>query len=282
MSSLPPKFTVPARAGFTLAELLTVMAVIIVLMALAFPAFNSIKSSGDLTKGISDVAGTLELARTYALANNTYVWVGFYEEDGSQSSPNTSPNTNGGRLILSVVASRDGTRYSDAGIPPKRFGSGDSSNLTTLIQINKLVKLDGVHLIAANDPSGNANSPPRPSVPFAYQVGDASGASTNNGGGVFADTTLSPSGNTATFTYPVPPAAVPAYTFTKIIEFSPQGEASKITENSFGGAGVQSFMEIALQPTHGNAVDGHYADTTKAAAAIQVEGITGQVKIYRP
>ncbi len=285
----------PANAGplrsaaFTLVELLAVMSIVLIMAALVIPAFNAITGAGDVTKAAYDLAGALELARTYALANNTYVWVGFYEDDETQSSPNAIATGKGGRVILSVVASRNGTRYNDAmNVIPKAFGSGDPNNMVALAQVNKLIKIDNVHMAALNSglPSG-ATNPVRPPVASAYQVGDSSSSSPNNAGGPFALTTDYPSGNQTTFTYPVPPSATvqttsPQYTFAKIIEFNPQGEASKITENTYNGAGPQSFMEIALQPTHGGAVAPPYAGTANAAAAIQIEGLSGQVKIYRP
>ena len=275
------------RGGFTLVEMLAVLGVIAVITALVVPAVTGINGSNNLTKATYDVASALEMARTYALANNTYVWVGLFEEDGAQSSPNPTATNNGGRIILSVVASKDGTRYdATATTPPGPFGSPNGSNPVALIQVNKIIKVENVHMAAVNDPNGVANNPARPAVPVAYQTGDA-GASPNNTTGPFAQTTLSPTGNQTTFTYPAPtsatnPVASPQYTFTKIIEFNPQGEASKITENTYAGAGPQSFLEIALQPVHGNLVDPRYAGTKNAASAIQIEGLTGQTKVYRP
>jgi len=276
----------PPRSGFTLIELLTVVAIIAAMMTLAVPAFNSLKGGSDVKTAAYTISGALENARTYALANNTYVWVGFYEEDGSQPSPNTSQK--GGRVIVLVVASKDGTRYSDSSGVPAAFGAGNSNNQVTLTQVINLIKINNTHMAGVNNPSGSpANFPARPPVPYAYQVGDAPGLSPNpnNAAGLFAQTTLSATGNITTFTYPIPPSATqtatsPQYTFTKIIEFNPQGEASKITENTFSGAGPQSFMEIGLQPTHGNVVAPPYAGNNQAAACVQIEGITGQAKIY--
>src|SRR5213076_1448094 len=99
-------------SGFTLIELLVVIGVIILLTALLTPAFTSLKSAGDVTSAAYTIKGVLEQARAYAMANNTYTWVGLYEEDGSQSS--TNPPTPGvGRLVMSVVASKDGTTVYD-------------------------------------------------------------------------------------------------------------------------------------------------------------------------
>src|SRR6266480_1574426 len=95
-------------SGFTLIELLVVIGVIILLTVLLTPAFTNLKSAGDVTSAAYTIKGVLEQARTYAMANNTYTWVGFYEEDVSQSPSNpATPGT--GRLIMSIVASKDGT-----------------------------------------------------------------------------------------------------------------------------------------------------------------------------
>ena len=278
------------RSGFTLLELLVVMGIVVLMMGLMIPAFNSIKGGSDVKTAAYDISGALENARTFALANNTYVWVGFYEEDGSQISPNPNPATNnGGRVIVLVVASKDGTRYSDSMGVPAAFGAGNSSNQVNLTQVINLIKINNIHMAGLNDYTGaTVNSPARPLVPYPCQVGDLPSASPNpnNATGAFALTTSSTTGNITTFTYPIPPSATqaatsPQYTFTKIIEFNPQGEASKITENTFAGAGPQSFIEIALQPTHGNVVAPPYAGTNQAAACVQIEGITGEAKIYR-
>src|SRR5581483_7644675 len=97
-----------------------------------------LKSAGDFTSAAFTINGVLETARTYAKANNTYVWVGFYEEDVSQSS--TNPATPGvGRLVLSVAASKDGTTVYDPNNPTR-------IDPTRLIQVGKLTKIDNVHL----------------------------------------------------------------------------------------------------------------------------------------
>src|SRR5438046_5113970 len=77
---------VERRRAFTLLEMLVVIGIIALLMVLVAPAFTSIKTAGDVTSAAYTVKGVLDTARTYAKANNTYTWVGFYEEDVSQPS----------------------------------------------------------------------------------------------------------------------------------------------------------------------------------------------------
>src|SRR5436853_4669343 len=100
-----------ARAGaggFTLVELIVVIALISTLMVLVAPAFTGIKSAGDVTNAAYTIKDALEQARTYAMAYKTYVWIGFYEEPAGQ--PSTNPATPGtGRIVISTIASADGT-----------------------------------------------------------------------------------------------------------------------------------------------------------------------------
>ena len=55
------------------------------------PAFTYIKGGTDVTSAAYTIKGVLDTARTYAKANNTYTWVGFYEEDVSQ--PRDQPDS---------------------------------------------------------------------------------------------------------------------------------------------------------------------------------------------
>src|SRR5438445_13631513 len=115
--------------GFTLIELLVVMGIVALLMALVVPAFTTIKSGTDVTSAAYTIKGVLDTARTYAKANNTYTWVGFFEEDVASTTPGTAGV---GRLVMSIVASNDGT--DPTYVPPL--------NLTTsLTQVGKLTKI---------------------------------------------------------------------------------------------------------------------------------------------
>lgn len=72
--------------GFSLAELLTVLAIIGVLVTLSVPALRGVSETGSMTQAITRVSGTLELARNYAVANNTHAWVAFTENATSDES----------------------------------------------------------------------------------------------------------------------------------------------------------------------------------------------------
>src|SRR5215469_10231481 len=71
------------EGGFTLVEMLVVVGIIALLLVLIAPAFTNIKGGTDVTSAAYTIKGVLDVARTYAKANNTYTWVGFFEEDVS-------------------------------------------------------------------------------------------------------------------------------------------------------------------------------------------------------
>jgi prepilin-type N-terminal cleavage/methylation domain-containing protein len=239
-------------AAFTLLELLIVMGIIGILLVLIAPAFTTIKSGTDVTSAAYTVKSVLDAARTYAKANDTYTWVGFYEEDVSQ--PSTNPPTLGtGRLVMSIVASKDGTKVYD----PNNLATIDA---TKLIQVGKLTKIDNVHLWTHTDnPSGAGETfDTRPNVASTYCIGNSS-----------------PSNSVTPFQYPVGnPAPSPQYTFRKAVQFSPWGEA-RINNNSNS---AQRAAEIAFEPTHGAPPP---SSVPANVVAIQVNGFAGGVRIYR-
>jgi prepilin-type N-terminal cleavage/methylation domain-containing protein len=238
-----------ATAGFTLLELLIVVGIIALLMVLVAPAFTSIKGGADVTSAAYTIKGVLDTARTYAKANNTYTWVGFFEEDVSQP-----PGTAGvGRIVMSIVASKDGTMIYDPNNPA-------AIGATKLVQVGKLTKLENAHLWTHTDTPSGAGSTfdTRPNVPSAYCIGNSS-----------------PPNSATPFQYPVGnPAPSPQYTFVKAIQFSPRGEA-RIDNNI---SPLQTAAEIALEPTHGATAPG---STPANTVAIQFTGVGGDVKIYR-
>jgi type II secretory pathway pseudopilin PulG len=242
------------RSAFTLLELLVVVGIIIILTALLAPAFTNLKSAGDVTSAAYTIKGVLEQARTYAKANNTYVWVGFFEEDVSTTS--TSPATAGtGRIVMSVVASKDGTIIYDPSSPAK-------ITTTKLTQVGKLTKIENAHLWTHTDtPSGTGSTfDTRPNVASTYCIGNSS-----------------PTNSTTPFQYPVGnPELAAQYTFVKAVQFSPGGEAR--IDNSTSTYSLQTAAEIGLEPTHGNRTP---TPTPANIVAIQFGGIGGNVRIYR-
>lgn len=247
--------------AFTLLELLIVIGIIGLLLVLVAPAFRTIKRGTDVTSAAHTIQGVLETARTYAKANNTYAWVGFFEEDGSVSS--TNPATPGnGRVVVSTVASKDGTEvYTSVDNPAIDMDTAG----TRLSHVGKLVKLDNIHLRTFANCTSNCTGetfPTRPPVP---------GALPNNA--KIGDT--SPPDSLRYFHYPPTGTEGAAqYIFRKMIQFSPRGECRPQNDNY----DLRAVIEVGFQPIHGTVAPA--LDDSKNCA-VQLTGFGGNTKIYQ-
>jgi Tfp pilus assembly protein FimT len=243
-------------------ELMVVIAIIIILMALLAPAFTNLKSAGDVTSAAYNIGGLLEQARSYAMANNTYVWVGFKEVDASKDT-SVSPQTTGtGRVAIAIVASKDGTRGYDATNSslsnPAWTSYGNGANL---VAISKLQRFENVHL--ATTLNGFGNQPPtsgnmaRPYIQSNYVIGNA-------------PTSVTP------FDWPLGSALnAGQYSFQKVINFDPQGVAR--IQYSTNADGIGAYIEVGLQQTHRTAVS-----SSPNVVALQIDCMTGSTRTYRP
>jgi prepilin-type N-terminal cleavage/methylation domain-containing protein len=262
------------RCAFTLLELVIVAAIIGILLVLVIPAFTGIKSATDTTTAAYTIKDALEQARSYAIANNTYVWVGFFEDDPTLISPSQPAAEGIGRAAISTVASTDGTRiYTFINSAAKTNSTlPNPLDSTTwgggrLVQVGKITKLQGIHMIdaAANSLLQNAGLP---AVIQDSQIGHPN----------FKSHPVPPGNATAvnptTFGYPIG-SSNPTYRFVKIVEFNPRGEAMKIVSDI---AGPVDLMAVGLQPTHGNVAD----SSSKNLVGLTISGLTGATRVYRP
>ena len=251
----------PASApGFTLIEFLVVVAVMVAMYSLVIPAITGVKGANDLTSNAYQIQGALEVARTYAVGNNTYTWVGFFEQDASKLS-STPAIAGNGRLVISIVASNDG-----ASIYSKAQASGVTPGTqvipgSRLVQVNKLIKLDGIHVFDAT--SRKVGARPANIISNKYLVGLSSASS-----------------SPVLFSFQYPLSGTASYTFgsrpamSGIVQFDPQGEAMSECGPMTGPA---PSYEIAIEPAHGNAVT-----SSSNVIALDVSGLTGEVTMYRP
>ena len=246
-------------SAFTLIELLVVIMIIGLLLVLLAPAVTSIKTGTDITSAANTVKGVLDTARTYAKANNTYAWVGFFEEYAGTAS--TNPATAGnGRIVMATVASKDGTEvYTSVTSPAADIDSAGNR----LIQVGKLVKVDNVHLRTFTNGTGTGDTfPTRPAVP---------GGSPDNA--KIGDT--SPPDSLRYFHYPVTGAEGAAqYIFRKMIQFNPRGECRPQNDNYE----MRIVIEVGVQPIHGTAVA--TVDDNKDCV-VQLTGFGGNTKVYQ-
>jgi len=257
MSLHPPQRQSRARLqedrGFSLVELLVVMGFMSLLFAVTVPAINSLKGSGEFTKAVDEVELTLNRARTYAMAQNTYVWVGFYEESAVSGSNGNAvpPYTGKGQVVLSVMASVDGTKIFEDDATPASLPA------SRLKPVSRLQKISRVHLADVGAPAGTGDSHTlagRPDSPYSGDAPEASRISSESAGRT---------------PFPFDSAG---YTFHKTIRFSPSGEAT------INGAAVPKRLgEIGLIPANGDQVQ----TSSGNLAAVQFSGIGGSVRAYR-
>jgi prepilin-type N-terminal cleavage/methylation domain-containing protein len=233
--------------GFSLIELLCVVAIISVLTSLVTFSVLGTKSSRDLANAAYNIQGMIEQARTYAMAENTYTWIGFFEEN-----PATPGTAGTGQIVVSIVASANGMNLATSANAPQL----PSANLTQVMKLSKIPNVDLTQVPTA--------SLTRPALASAtptdtYQLGSAD----------FPNPTSTP----WSFVFPLGASTSTAqYKFTQIIQFNPQGDATRISDNP------TTLIEIGLQPAHGNTTSTGNVNF----AVLQVAGIGGQVITYRP
>jgi Tfp pilus assembly protein FimT len=244
--------------------MLVVIAIGAILSALALTDFQSIMSTATSSE-ISDLAATLVRARAYAMANNTYVYVGIQEVDGTVSdAPGVTQQSGGthfGRIAVCSVASSTGTSGYTNSAPAALNGS-------SLTVVAPLRNFNNLHILpnASLPASLTANLPytGTGSTPYYLDLASSSGSS-----------------SLTTFSWPLTGTA--QYTFGAntsapgtVIQFNPQGEAQIVT-----GANTDSILqwiEIDVEPSHGSTVP---QTASAAAAAILIDGPSGAVTLYR-
>lgn len=248
-----PQVLLKRNAAFTLTELMVVIALVISIAGLAKPAFVSLTRNQGVGEATFKVSSALDIARSYAMANKTYVWVGFYEESASATTPTTSlpPYQGKGKVVIATVASKDGTPIFSPADPAATLPSD------RIFPIGKIEHVQNAHLGDIGAPNGgNATElAGRPDYPYSDVDDSKNRISSDN-----ADRTNFP-------------FSLGGYTFYKTICFSPRGEA----DINYNGV-LRNIGEIGILPTNGETVATHASNIR----AVQFTGIAGHVKVYAP
>jgi len=239
---LHPLHSRRARA-FSLVELLVVLAIMAILIAAATLSFQGTSNSGKFNEALNQISGILDQGRTYAVSQNTYVWVAIYENIPAGGGPHD--------VYVGAFASSDGSDPFDwpassvtVTLPPGTVGTTG----TTLTQITRIYHLKGLHLQTGtlpNAPSGfslpasSSTAPPAPNLQVTAQ--------SSSGPVVLSD-------------------ACSAYW---VIQFTPTGGARNQTNP------VDSIW-FGFQPSLSQTVL-----DTKNIASLKVSGLSGLTTIYR-
>ena len=262
-----------SHCGFTLVELLTVLAIASILAVLSVPAIQGLNQAGGFNKSLYALADSLNFARSYAMANNTYVYVGLTEVDRSQSTLASPQATGVGRVVMSIVATTDGTSDNNAS------WSTTGANLT---QVRQPQLFDFFHI--ANTSAASQTS----FLTSATSLGNM--AKPTNVPATSITTVPLPAaaapGATAAFSLPLgSTSGTGKYNFsntnTQIICFNPQGGVL------LNGVASQ-WLEIDVQATAGTATPAVPANMAQVAngitqhAALLIDGVTGSATVYRP
>jgi prepilin-type N-terminal cleavage/methylation domain-containing protein len=235
-----------STAAFTLLELIVVLAVIGMLALIGAMAFQGLQTANRFSLNVYQLADEIKLARSYAIANNTYVYLGIMEADQTQDSAATPQVAGIGRVDLGLVATKDGTSFDST-----NYNSSD------LALIRPVTLLNFIHI--------TGSLPPATSGGMARPSNNVNNL--ESGSALFATAFSLPLGS---------PQGGGKYNFALSIPFNPQGA---ITVN---GSAVQ-YIEIDLVPCVGAAIPiSPVSPNFGNQAAIIVDGATGAVTVFRP
>jgi len=201
--------------GFSMVELLVVLAIISIMSAVAVTAIASLGKADGFNIAMSSVSLVLERARAYAMANNTYVFVGIEETDAAQTATDIQQTGGGhiGRVAIQAFASVDGTM------------NLASSNL---VSINKLQILNNVDIPASLSQTSGALAG-RPTTTPDFNMGASSFPVLSNASSITSRN----------------------YTFNKVIAFDSLGVVHVPAATPSSG---YQYIEIDVQPTNGNVI----------------------------
>lgn len=239
-------------------ELLTVLSITGFLALLSVPALQAMQRAGAFDKALYTIADSLNFAHTYAVANHTYVYVGLTEVDRTQNSMATPQKPGVGRVVLSIVATADGTSDTNSW----------STNGANITQVRSVQTFDFLHIASTG----------------SFLTGTGTMAAPMSGGSTIPTTLVSVPAGAA----PLTPFSLPLgsssgngrYNFSdansQILCFNPQGGVL------LNGTAVQE-LEIDLQPTVGTVTPPAPSNVNQGnQAALLIDGITGVVDVCRP
>ncbi len=199
--------------GFSILELLTVISIVSLLSVMTVPALSGVMIGGKDRQAVIAVSGTLEKARDYAVAKNSFVYVGFTKPDAE------------GKIFVGIFGANDGSSggVSSLNKPGATLTISDARDAggKPLVLLDRIAWIEKTR-IEDQVPAGNA------------LAGDASLGN--------RPSFLSSSSRGVSFLYES--RAYGNLTFDRVMRFTPTGEA-KTSEL------LPESVQIVLVPTRG-------------------------------
>ena len=252
------------QRAFTLVEMLVVITVIVIIIGIGAPIIKNISSGNPVSNGVDAISGFLTGARAQAMAQNTYVVVGFLQAQTSSDNPDD--------LYMAAVRS-----LNDTFDPNQVYNSTSNPTSTTPSNyriIGPVVRLKNVTIQTYSQLPSKlqaklkaSNVPPSPS---------SSSASTSTAD--FIDCSTKP---TTPTTYSAMSFKFQTHTFNWcLIAFTPQGEALFFPNFPATNSTTTPFYSqlfIGLGTSRGgSAVANDYS-----AAGMVLDGGGGNIRTFR-
>jgi prepilin-type N-terminal cleavage/methylation domain-containing protein len=130
------------NCGFSLIEILSVIAIISLLATFSIPALQSLAGSASVNTAIGNLSGTFEMARSYAMSHRTYVRLGM--TGVAAGSAHVNPST-----LVAVIYSTDGSLANDT--------ENDMNNESKWRQLNRPLILANLWVNDSLNAAGTAN-----------------------------------------------------------------------------------------------------------------------------
>lgn len=155
-----------SRQGFSLVELMCVVAVVSVMASLAWPAVVGLVSGNRLTNNAYQLSGLVQQARATALAQHTYVWVGFYSYTGQDGAPSMMVATLSGNSGL--TSDLQSNNYAMASKPAilKNVALASTGAYASLPGLDSTDNTD----VASQSFTFHLNVPGYPNAPFSNVI----------------------------------------------------------------------------------------------------------------